>query len=49
MTYVTQATLRRSRTNDGRPAQERIAQLEAEVAALRAEVARLRQEKETGR
>lgn len=45
MTYATEATLRRSRTNDGRPANERIAQLEAEVLALRQELARLREEK----
>ena len=46
MTYTTEATLRRSRTHDGRPADERIKQLEEEVAALRAELARLREAKE---
>jgi hypothetical protein len=45
MTYATEAVLRRSRTNDGRPAHERIAQLEAEVLALRQELARMREEK----
>lgn len=34
----------RVRIHDGRPAAERIAQLEAEVSALRAEVFRLRDE-----
>ena len=44
MTYATEATLLRSRTRDGRPPDERIAQLEAEVLALRQELARLREE-----
>lgn len=49
MTYATAATLRRSRTRDGRPPDERIAQLEAEVVALRQELARLREAKEEPR
>jgi uncharacterized small protein (DUF1192 family) len=44
MTYATEATLRRGRIHDGRPASERIAQLEEEVAAGRSEIARLRSE-----
>lgn len=40
---MTERTIRqKTRTLDGRPAAERIEQLEAEVAALRAELAKLR-------